>query len=101
MKWLKTVCFILLAVVTVPSWSATKFVNKSATGSNNGSSWANAWTNVSSIGWSGLAAGVTPDRLTPERVAHPATPSPSDVPPLEIRRADQAQQDGTRPTMPR
>jgi hypothetical protein len=57
MKWLKTVCFILLAVVTVPSWSATKFVNKSATGSNNGSSWANAWTNVSSIGWSGLAAG--------------------------------------------
>jgi hypothetical protein len=57
MKWSKAVCLILFAAAAVPSWSATHFVKSSATGSNNGSSWANAWTNVSSIGWSGLAAG--------------------------------------------
>lgn len=57
MKWLKIVGLILFATVAIPSWSATKFVNNSATGSNNGTSWANAWTNVSSIGWSGLSAG--------------------------------------------
>jgi hypothetical protein len=57
MKWSKTVWFILFAMAAVPSWSITKFVSKSASGSNNGTSWANAWTNVSGIGWSGLAAG--------------------------------------------
>jgi hypothetical protein len=57
MKLSKTLILFLLAGTALPSWSATKFVNKSATGSNNGTSWANAWTNVSSIGWSGLAGG--------------------------------------------
>jgi hypothetical protein len=57
MKWSKTVGFILFMMAAIPSWSATKFVNKSATGSNNGTSWASAWTDLSSIGWSGLAAG--------------------------------------------
>jgi hypothetical protein len=56
MKWSKIV-WVMMFAATIPSWSATKFVNKSATGSNNGTSWANAWTNVSSIGWSGLSAG--------------------------------------------
>ena len=57
MKLSKSICFILFAAAALPSWSATKFVNKAASGSGNGTSWANAWTNVSSIGWSGLAAG--------------------------------------------
>jgi len=33
------------------------FVNKNATGSNNGSSWENAWNSFSSINWSGMNAG--------------------------------------------
>ena len=57
MKTSKAVWCMLLAVTAIPSWSATKFVNGSATGSNNGTSWANAWKNVSSINWGGLAAG--------------------------------------------
>jgi hypothetical protein len=56
MKWTKIVILLLVATTT-PSWCATKFVNQSAGGSNNGTSWANAWTNLSSIGWSSLAAG--------------------------------------------
>jgi hypothetical protein len=56
MKWPTITCLVLM---TIPgtTWSATKFVNHSASGSNNGSSWANAWTNVSGIAWGGLAAG--------------------------------------------
>lgn len=56
MRWSKIV-WVMMFAATTPSWSATKFVSQSATGSNNGTSWANAWTNVSSIGWSGLAPG--------------------------------------------
>src|SRR5580704_13848468 len=56
MRWSKIV-WVMMFAATTPSWATTKFVSQSATGSNNGTSWANAWTNVSSIGWSGLAAG--------------------------------------------
>lgn len=50
--------FALLAL-TLPASAAVKFVNGGASGANNGTSWANGWTNTSSIGWSGLSPGDT------------------------------------------
>jgi hypothetical protein len=57
MKFTKLLCFVLATATAMPLLAATKFVNHSAAGSGNGTSWANAWPNVSSIGWSSLAAG--------------------------------------------
>lgn len=55
----QTFILFLMCLTTMPSWSTTRFVNKSATGSNNGSSWTNAWTELSSINWTGLSGGDT------------------------------------------
>lgn len=46
---------ILLSYRIFPqtSW----YVDKNATGSNNGTSWANAWTSFASINWAGMANG--------------------------------------------
>lgn len=59
MKRSATLLAFLLCLTTGTSWCVTKFVNKSATGSNNGTSWANAWKELNSVNWSGLSGGDT------------------------------------------
>jgi hypothetical protein len=54
-KYLITLAIIL----AVNAHAATFFVNKSASGSNNGASWSNAWTDLSKISWSSLKPGDT------------------------------------------
>jgi hypothetical protein len=49
--------FVILLVLTVNLHAATYFVRSGAAG--NGTSWANAWGNLSSISWSSLNAGDT------------------------------------------
>jgi len=44
---------------TTASNGSNHYVLKGATGSNNGSSWTNAWSEMSQIGWSSVACGDT------------------------------------------
>ncbi len=57
MKFTRLICFVWAATAAMPLFAATKFVNHSAATTGNGTSWASAWPDVSSINWSSLAAG--------------------------------------------
>ncbi len=41
----------------VPAYAANHYVDKNAAGSNNGSSWSNAWESFGAISWSSVNAG--------------------------------------------
>ncbi len=52
---------ILILITTTLSYTnaANHYVDKNASGSNNGTSWSNAWQNLSNVQWSTLGAGDT------------------------------------------
>jgi hypothetical protein len=56
--FLRRVC-LLLMVLAVPAMAADYYVRAGATGSGNGTSWANAWKNVTDISWSSVSPGDT------------------------------------------
>ncbi len=51
-----TILFIF-ALVSLPAYAANHYVDKNAAGSNNGSSWSNAWESFGAISWSSVNAG--------------------------------------------
>ena len=50
---------ILLTVSASGLWATDWYVDKSASGANNGSSWANAWQSFADIVWASIGAGDT------------------------------------------
>ncbi len=50
---------ILLIASAVPCFGANFYVSKGATGTNNGSSWTNAWNEMSQISWKSVSCGDT------------------------------------------
>ncbi len=48
---------LILSGLTIPAFAANHYVDKNATGSNNGSSWSNAWESFSAISWSSVNPG--------------------------------------------
>ena len=51
--------FILVFGAHADSYARNHYVDKSANGSNNGTSWSNAWESFGSINWSSISAGDT------------------------------------------
>ena len=51
--------FLIIFSISYPIFSANHFVDKNASGQNNGTSWSNAWESLSSINWSTVNPGDT------------------------------------------
>lgn len=51
--------YLVCAFLCIPSWAANWYVHKGATGSNNGTSWTNAWNELNQIGFGSVACGDT------------------------------------------
>jgi hypothetical protein len=49
----------VVVLTAIPSFCANYYVLKGATGTNNGSSWTNAWNEINQINWSTVACGDT------------------------------------------
>jgi hypothetical protein len=50
---------LLFVLMAVPCFGANYYVSKGATGTNNGSSWTNAWNEMSQISWKSISCGDT------------------------------------------
>ena len=50
---------LVLCALTVPAYGSNYYVDKNATGSNNGSSWNNAWESIGDINWNAVQGGDT------------------------------------------
>ena len=48
---------LILMGLTIPVFAANHYVDKNASGSNNGSSWSNAWESFSAINWGSINPG--------------------------------------------
>ncbi len=48
---------IIFALVSIPIYGTNHYVDKNASGSNNGSSWSNAWESFSAINWGSINSG--------------------------------------------
>lgn len=55
---MKTVIFSLLFLMTINAQNIW-YINRNATGNNNGTNWTNAWTSPSNINWNNISAGDT------------------------------------------
>ncbi len=56
-KILPFLVLLLTFFVVIPIYGTNHYVDKNASGSNNGSSWSNAWESFSAISWSSVSAG--------------------------------------------
>ena len=59
MKKFRLFAFVVVALTAVQGFSANYYVRKGATGANNGSSWTNAWNEMSQINFSAVSCGDT------------------------------------------
>ena len=58
LKQVKMYVYLLLCIgLTIPAYASNYYVDKDAGGSNNGSSWTNAWESFSDINWSVIGPG--------------------------------------------
>ena len=48
---------VLFLFICTTTYSADHYVNKNASGQNNGTSWANAWQSFSAINWGSINPG--------------------------------------------
>jgi len=52
----KLIVIIFLSWISL-GWATNYYVDKNASGGNNGTSWANAWESFADINWALVAAG--------------------------------------------
>lgn len=58
-RFFRVAILIALIFTAKGAFAANWYVHKGATGANNGTSWTNAWNEMSAIGWSSVACGDT------------------------------------------
>jgi hypothetical protein len=92
--------FIIFICHVSTVWAANWYVDKDASGSNNGASWTNAWVSFSAINWSSVKpgdtiyiSGGTTSKIYYEQLHINA--SGSDGSPITIKVGEESEHDGT------